>query len=75
MPSNQKDSKPTKSDAQQFAMALELPIIIVAAIGIAGLAGYFLDQWLHTKPVFMIVLGALGFAAGIREVLRRLPDK
>jgi ATP synthase protein I len=65
----------SKRDTQQFAMAMELPLIIVAAIGITGLLGYFLDRWLHTKPIFMIVLGAVGFAIGVRDVLRRLPDK
>ena len=62
-------------DNQQLAMAMELPLIIVAAVGIAGLLGYFLDRWLHTKPIFMIILGAAGFAIGLRDVLRRLPDK
>jgi ATP synthase protein I len=64
-----------KRDNQQLAMAMELPLIIVAAIGIAGLLGYFLDRWLHTKPIFMVVFGAVGFAIGVRDVLRRLPDK
>jgi F0F1-type ATP synthase assembly protein I len=34
--------------------------------------GYFLDRWLHTKMIFTIVLGGVGFYAGLREVLRRL---
>jgi F0F1-type ATP synthase assembly protein I len=38
-------------------------------------AGYFLDRWLHTSPVLTLVLGLLGFAAGITEVLRRLTGK
>ena len=78
MPSDQNDarsSKSSKGDNQQFAMAIELPLIIVAAIGIAGALGFFLDRRLHTKPIFMIVFGAVGFAIGVRDVLRRLPDK
>ena len=66
MPSDQNDApapKSNKGDNQQFAMAIELPLIIVAAIGIAGLVGFFLDRWLHTKPIFMIVLGAVGAAS------------
>jgi len=53
-------------------MAFELPILIVSAIAIGGLMGYFLDRWLHTKGVFMLILGGLGFAVGVRDVLRRL---
>jgi ATP synthase protein I len=53
-------------------MALELPIVLVSAIVVGGLFGYLLDRWLHTKPVFMLILGGMGFYAGVRDVLRRL---
>ena len=66
---------PGKSWSQQFAMAMELPFVLVGAIIVGGAMGYFLDAWLHTKPVLMIVLGAVGFAAGVRDVLRRLPKE
>ena len=54
-------------------MATELPFMLVGTIAVGGLIGYFLDGWLHTKPILMIVLGFLGFFGGLREVLRRLP--
>jgi len=66
--------KKGSGDSQQLASAMELPIIIVAAIAIGGAMGFFLDRWLHTKPLFMLVLGAVGFFAGVRDVLRRLPS-
>jgi ATP synthase protein I len=62
-----------KNFSQQFAMATELPFVLVGTIAVGGGIGYFLDVWLHTKPILMIVLGFLGFFAGLREVLRRLP--
>jgi F0F1-type ATP synthase assembly protein I len=40
---------------------------------LGGLLGYFLDLWLHTKPALMLVFGGLGFFAGVRDVMRRLP--
>jgi F0F1-type ATP synthase assembly protein I len=52
---------------------MELPFTLVGAIGVGVALGYFLDRWLHTRAAFMIILGALGFIAGVREVLRRLP--
>jgi ATP synthase protein I len=73
-----KDEKPTPGEEQaagfsrQFAMALELPFVIVSAILVGGLIGFFLDRWLHTKPFLMLVLGFLGFFGGLRDVLRRL---
>jgi ATP synthase protein I len=51
---------------------LELPIVLVSAIVVGGVFGYFLDRWLHTKPYLTLVFGALGFYAGVRDVLRRV---
>ena len=59
--------------ASQLAVAMELPFTLVGAVVFAGLLGYFLDRWLHTGPWLMLVFGAMGFIAGVREVLRRLP--
>jgi ATP synthase protein I len=71
-PQSQKNSN---SISRQFGVALELPFVMVAAIVIGGLFGYFLDRWLHTKPVLMIILGGVGFFAGLRDVLRRTSQK
>lgn len=59
--------------SNSVALAMELPFTLVGAIGIGVLLGYFLDRWFHTRAVFVIVLGAVGFIAGVREVIRRLP--
>ncbi len=45
---------------------------MVSAIVVGGLFGWLLDRWLHTKPILMLVIGGLGFFAGVRDVLRRL---
>lgn len=58
--------------SRQFATALELPFIMVATVAVGGVIGYFLDQWLHTKPYLMLILGFLGFFAGLRDMLRRV---
>jgi F0F1-type ATP synthase assembly protein I len=61
-----------KKYSSQAALAMELPFTIVGAVLLGGLLGYFLDHWLRTKMIFALVLGALGFAGGLKEVLRRL---
>jgi len=61
-----------KKYSSQTALAMELPFTLVGAVLLGGLLGYFLDHWLHTKMIFTLVLGALGFAGGLKEVLRRL---
>jgi ATP synthase protein I len=81
MPSDNKTEKddkftPAQQSAtgfsRQFATALELPFILVAAMVVGGLIGYFLDNWLHTKPYLLLVFGFLGFFAGLRDLLRRV---
>jgi ATP synthase protein I len=70
-------SPPNKEKAKDVSnplvTAMELPFVLVSAVVVGGLFGYFLDRWLHTKPVFMLILGGIGFFAGVRDILRRLP--
>jgi F0F1-type ATP synthase assembly protein I len=53
-------------------MAIELPIVLIGCIAVGGWLGYLMDRWLHKDSIFTLILGGLGFAAGIIEVLRRL---
>ena len=68
-----KGNKRARIVSNNVALAMELPFTLVAAMGVGVALGYFLDRWLHTRAVFMILLGALGFIAGVREIIRRLP--
>ena len=81
MPSDNKRENPDSSSpaaekakdvSNQAAIAMELPFVLVSAVVVGGLLGFFLDRWLHTKPLFLLVLGGIGFYAGVRDVLRRL---
>jgi ATP synthase protein I len=65
----------TKQVTNDSAIAMELPFTLVGAVVAGGLLGYFLDKWLHTSPWLLVVFGGLGFVAGVREVIRRLPAK
>ena len=58
--------------ARQFADILELPFMLVASIAIGGGLGYFLDTRFHTSPVLTLILGLLGFAGGMIQLVRRL---
>jgi ATP synthase protein I len=62
-----------KEASNMTALAMELPFTLVGALAVAVALGYFLDRWLHTKPIFTLIFGVLGFFAGVREVIRRLP--
>ena len=71
-----KSPSPGEQKAKKYgstvALAMELPFTIVGAVVLGGLLGFFLDHWLHTKVIFTLLLGGVGFAAGLKEVLRRL---
>ncbi|MGB6199134.1 MAG: AtpZ/AtpI family protein [Candidatus Acidiferrales bacterium] len=54
---------------------LDLPFVMVGSVIIGAALGYFLDRWLHTSPIFTLLLGGLGFAGGTYEVIRRLTGK
>jgi F0F1-type ATP synthase assembly protein I len=56
--------------AKQIAIATQLPLTLVGPMFVGGALGYLLDRWLHTKFALMIILGVIGFAIGLREVLR-----
>jgi len=64
----------TKQVTNDSAIAMELPFTLVGAVVLGGMLG-FLDKWLHTTPWLLVVFGGLGFVAGVREVIRRLPAK
>jgi F0F1-type ATP synthase assembly protein I len=58
--------------SRQAALAMELPFLLAGGALVGGFLGYLLDRYLHTKPYLMLVLGALGFAVGVRDLIRRL---
>ena len=76
VPSPRKDNA---GFARQFALAMELPFLLAGGVLAGGLLGYLLDRWWHTKPYLMLLFGAVGFFAALRDMLRRLqkndPDK
>ena len=65
--------KKAEDVTRQSALALELPFTLVGAVVVGGALGYLLDKWLHTSPWLVVILGAVGFYGGVREVIRRLP--
>jgi len=46
--------------------------MLVACIAVGGGIGYFLDDRFHTSPVLTLILGLIGFAAGMIQLVKRL---
>ena len=71
-----------KHSEQQLPKKHKGPGLLLISVGtmltsmiVSGfLLGYWVDGWLETKPVFMLILGALGFIGGFLKVLRLLND-
>ena len=55
-----------KNISYVWRMVLELVIGMVLGFGI----GYGLDQWIGTAPLMMILMSLLGFAGGIRTMMK-----
>ncbi|ARE41116.1 ATP synthase protein I [Rhodovulum sp. P5] len=54
----------------QAQLAWRMVIELVAGLGIGFGIGYTLDLWMGTTPIFLVLFILLGFAAGIRVMLR-----
>ncbi len=63
-------SKPAKDDDSPqsgigIGMRLSMELVIGGVFG--GVVGWFIDGWAGTAPLFLLVLGLLGVAAGVRN--------
>ncbi|HVB35037.1 MAG TPA: AtpZ/AtpI family protein [Patescibacteria group bacterium] len=67
--------KKTAEWVRQFALALDLPFLLIGAVVGGGVVGYMLDEWLHTTPWLMLFFGLLGFIGGLRGVLQSLAQR
>jgi len=48
---------------------------LVAGVVVGTFLGYWLDRWLGTLPLFMIIMFFLGFAAGFLNIYRSQTGK
>lgn len=56
--------------ASPMGIAFKMGIELVVGSGVGAFIGFWFDKWFGTAPWFMIVLLILGFASGIRNVVR-----
>lgn len=55
-------------------LLISVGTMLTSMIAAGFLLGYLLDVWLETLPIFMLVLGVLGFIGGILKVYRLMSD-
>lgn len=68
-PDDPKAASP-RQDPTSTGRALRASTDLVAGVAVGGFLGYWIDRGLDTKPLFMIVMLFLGFAAGFLNIYR-----
>lgn len=63
-----------KGSASAWGRAMRISSDLLAGLFVGCLLGLGLDRWLETQPLFLLVGIALGFAAGLRNMMRTLKD-
>lgn len=62
--------KSVTPDNTAAGKAMRAATELAAALLVGGFLGFWLDKWLETKPLFMILLFFAGFAAGFLNIYR-----
>ncbi len=65
---NKQSAKDT--DSESMNVGLRAGAELITSIAAGGLIGYGLDQWLGTKPIFLIAMLILGVITGFINVWR-----
>jgi ATP synthase protein I len=60
----------TRSEFTQSSLAWRMVTELVVGMGLGVAIGYGLDSLLGTRPLFLVVFALLGFAAGVRTMMR-----
>lgn len=61
---------PPPSSGAAWGRALRASSDLLAGLLVGTLLGYFLDRWLETSPWFLLAGIGVGFAAGLRNLMR-----
>lgn len=59
-----------EAPASPMGIAFKMGIELVVGSGVGAFMGYWFDKWLDTAPLFIVALLILGFAGGVRNVIR-----
>jgi ATP synthase protein I len=53
-----------------MGIGLRVGVELVSALAVSVAIGWYLDKWLHTRPIMLAVFVLLGGAAGVANVWR-----
>jgi ATP synthase protein I len=58
------------SNNNPIGLAFRISTELVASLFVALFIGWYVDKWLNTKPIFIIIFFFFGVGAGILNVVR-----
>ena len=61
------------SQGSALGMGMRVGVELVSALAVAVAIGWFLDEWLGTRPFLLMLFFVLGGAAGVANVWRLVP--
>ena len=64
----QVEKEPSRGIAMGKAFRLVTELVVGLVVG--GFIGWYLDQWLGTTPIMLLIFFILGVAAGVLNVMR-----
>jgi len=59
-----------RARGEAFARAFRFVAELIVGVGVGGFIGWALDRWLGTQPWLLVLFVALGFTAGVMNVIR-----
>lgn len=68
---NQAKPKSTEYDRKKPESAFSVSVELMAGVLVGVVLGYLIDQYLDTKPIFMVIFLLFGAMAGFWNIIRR----
>ncbi len=59
-----------EKNVSPLGVAMKMGTEFVAAVFVASFIGFYIDKWLETTPIFIIIFFIIGSVAGILNVVR-----
>ena len=64
------DKELKAKNASPLGIAMKMGTEFVAAVFVASFIGFYVDKWLETTPIFILIFFIIGSVAGIFNVVR-----
>ena len=64
------DSAQKQKRGRQISIAMRISIELIVSSIIGAVLGWYIDKWLDTKPIFLLILLTLGIVSGVKTAIR-----